>query len=262
MNILKNRIVAVVYAVIAVIILSAELCAQDIPSKPFPARTVNDYANILEREQNVDLERKLCAYWDSTHVQLVVVIVPTLGGYEASEYAVKLHREWGVGDADKNNGIVILVKPKTEEEYGDVFISIGYGLEGDIPDAYADRIIERIMIPQFINEDYYLGIDLACDALVQLATGGSLPVVEDTLTDEDTSTDIITEILFWLIIIGLPAMIIVFILQIFGVIKSGGGGGGSGGDSSGTTYRSSGSSGSYRSYGGGSAGGGGAGRRW
>ena len=228
-------------AIIAVFIMSIESFAQSIPPKPNPARVVNDYANILEQQQVKDLSRKLYDFWDSTSIQMIVVIVPTLGGYESSEYAVKLHREWGVGDAEKNNGIVMLVKPKTEEELGDAFISVGYGLEGDIPDAYAKHIMDLIMIPHFKNNDYYAAIDEGTTDLMRLAAGQESEAVK-TAKKEQTRDG-------WLYSIGLIVLIIVG--ARIGAFSSDGSDGGS-----------SSSSGGGRSFGGGSAGGGGAGGKW
>ena len=170
MKSLRNNAIAFL-AVIVAFIMSTDSSAQEIPPKPFSAKAVVDYANLLEEQQLLDLERKLCAYWDSTSIQMIVVTVPKLGEYTAFEYATELHNQWGIGDAEKNNGIVILVKPKSEEEYGDVFISVGYGLEGSIPDAYAKNIVDLIMIPHFKNNDYYAAIDEGTTDLMRLGVG-------------------------------------------------------------------------------------------
>ena len=143
--------------------------AQQIPSRPVPPRLVNDFTNTLTLPQKNKLEQKLVAYNDSTSTQIAVVFVDDLQGTTAADFAYQLGEKWGVGTKE-NNGIVILVKPKDDTK-GEVFISVGYGLEPYIPDAIAKRIIENEMIPAFKSNDYYRGVDKAVDIIIGLASG-------------------------------------------------------------------------------------------
>ena len=143
--------------------------AQQIPSRPTPPRLVNDYTKTLTVSQNNYLEQKLRNYNDTTSTQIAVVFVNDLQGTTAADFAYQLGEKWGVGTKE-NNGIVILVKPKNETK-GEVFISVGYGLEAYIPDAMAKRIIENVMIPNFKNNDYFTAIDDATDIIIKLASG-------------------------------------------------------------------------------------------
>ncbi len=101
-----------------------------IPPRPQPQRLVNDLAGMFSPAQVEELEHRLVAFDDTTSNQITVVTVSDLEGYEPAEYAVKIGTSWGVGSKDFNNGVVILVKPKTEDSGGKVSIQIGYGLEG------------------------------------------------------------------------------------------------------------------------------------
>ena len=143
--------------------------AQQIPNRPTPPRLVNDFTNTLTKNQQYNLEQKLVAYNDTTSTQIAVVFVNDLQGTTAADFAYQLGEKWGVGTKD-NNGVVILIKPKTNTK-GEVFISIGYGLEPYIPDAIAKRIIENEMIPAFKNNDYYSGVNNAVDIIIGLASG-------------------------------------------------------------------------------------------
>ena len=145
-----------------------------VPVRPEPPRLVNDLAGVMTQSQADSLEQRLVAYSDSTTTQIAVLVVPDLEGQDAASYAIDTHESWGVGSADNDNGALILVKPKNENGGGDVFISIGYGLEGAIPDAYTKRIIEDVMIPCFIEEDYFGAIQGACDKIIRLADGEDL----------------------------------------------------------------------------------------
>lgn len=274
---LKQRINSIAAGRFLLAVLVSVLCivhdafgAPHLPDQQNPPRLVNDFASVLTEEQRNSLESKLVSFDDSTSNQIAVVTVGTLDGYDAAEYATELHRKWKVGTEDKDNGILILVKPKNEEGYGDVFISIGYGLEGAIPDATAKRIINDRMIPHFKDNDYYGAIDSACDKLMELASG-------EYSESEDESLEglgIFSAAFFF-------GLILLFILLVIKSSKNGGGkngnGGGSGGRSSnggGPIIRGGGGNigggfsggsiggGGFGGFGGGMAGGGGAGGRW
>lgn len=143
--------------------------AQQIPSRPTPPRLVNDFTNTLTLAQKNKLEQKLVAYNDTSSTQIAVVFIDDLQGTTAADFAYQIGESWGVGTKE-NNGIVILVKPKDDTK-GEVFISVGYGLEPYIPDAIAKRIIENEMIPAFKSNDYYSGVDKSVDIIIGLASG-------------------------------------------------------------------------------------------
>ncbi len=145
--------------------------AQDIPVRPQPPKLVNDLAGILSPSQTGNLERKLVAFNDTTSNQITIVLVKTLNGHDKAQFAYEIGETWGVGQGKFNNGIVILVKPKTASSRGQAFIATGYGLEGAIPDATASRIVNNEMIPYFKNNDYYTGLDNATTVLMELASG-------------------------------------------------------------------------------------------
>lgn len=148
-----------------------QLSAQEIPDRPFPPRLVNDFAGFLSREEARMLENKLVAFNDSTSTQIAVVIVKDLAGYDKADYAQRLGEKWGVGQKGSNNGIIILVKPKTEISKGEVFIAPGYGLEGVIPDLVCAMIVDREILPAFRQGEYFRGLDRATDVLMSLASG-------------------------------------------------------------------------------------------
>ncbi len=142
-----------------------------IPKKPRPERLVNDFANILSSQDEYRLERLLVNFNDTTSTQIAVVTVNSLCGGDASSIAYQIGENWGVGSKEFNNGIVLLVKPKIENEKGHVFIATGYGLEGVLPDATAKRIVEKELIPHFKKNDYAGGIRAATKVIIEI-TGG------------------------------------------------------------------------------------------
>lgn len=120
-----------------------------------PKGMVADYARLYSAQQCATLEQALRVFDDSTSVQIAVVTVPDLGDLSAAELATKLLTEWGVGDKEKDNGVLLLIKPRNAQGRGDVFIATGYGSEGALPDVLAGRIIDDRMMPFLAKGDYY-----------------------------------------------------------------------------------------------------------
>lgn len=145
--------------------------ADDFPPRPKPPRLVNDFTGTLNKNEIGKLERKLVNFNDTTSTQIVVVLVKSFHGYDKAQYADRLGELWGVGQKGKENGIVVLVKPKTRTSRGEAFIATGYGLEGAVPDAVAKRIVESEMIPAFKKNMYYAGLDNATKTLMKLTAG-------------------------------------------------------------------------------------------
>jgi uncharacterized protein len=144
---------------------------QNIPARPTPPRLVNDFAGMLKAEEVSMLEQKLVIFNDSTSTQIAIVIVPSLEGYDKADYAQRLAEKWGIGQKGLNNGVLLLIKPKTGDSNGQVQIAPGYGLEGAIPDITCAEIVDREILPAFRNGDYYGGINKATNTLISLARG-------------------------------------------------------------------------------------------
>lgn len=237
--------------------------AQNVLPKPNPPRLVNDAAGVLSSEQVAILEQKLVALDDSTSNQIAVVLIKSLDGAAIEEYAVKLFREWGIGNAKTNNGVLILASIEDRK----LWIEVGYGLEGAIPDITASSIYRNEMVPAFKEQNYYRGIDNAINALAKAAVG-EYKVKREKKPNGGSSMATFLFILFVVILIvvgggsnrgggmmsrrgvGNIAEAILW-SSLLGGNRSSGGGFGGGGDSGG-----------FGGFGGGSSGGGGAGGSW
>lgn len=128
---------------------------------------VTDRAGFLSSSEEHALSRKLAAYADTTSTQIVIVLLESLDGAAASDYAVELGRSWGVGQEGYDNGVVILVSREDRQ----MFIATGYGLEGAITDAQAGRIYRNVLVPSFRAGRFYDGLSSAVDALIAAAAG-------------------------------------------------------------------------------------------
>ena len=143
------------------------LMAQSAKTIPPSGRWVTDAGDFLDPGEESLLERKLSGYADTTSTQIILVTVNNLGGYSDYDYALTIGREWKVGQAGKDNGVVILI---SREERA-IRIVTGYGMEGSIPDVFASRIIREVITPAFRSGAFYQGINGAIDLLIAAASG-------------------------------------------------------------------------------------------
>lgn len=132
----------------------------------FPALTgrVVDAAHILDPATIAALDAKLAAQEAKATDQFVVATVPSLQGTSIEDYGNRLFRHWQLGQAKKNNGVLLLVAP-TERK---VRIEVGYGLEGILTDAVASAIIRNAIVPSFKAGDMAAGIVKGADAVLEI----------------------------------------------------------------------------------------------
>ena len=132
----------------------------------FPAlsgRVVDD-AQVLSPDARAALEARLAAQEARTTDQFVVATVPSLQGTSVEDYANRLFRFWKLGQADKDNGVLLLVAPSERR----VRIETGYGLEGVLPDAVASTIIQTAILPEFRAGNFAAGIEKGADAVIEV----------------------------------------------------------------------------------------------
>ena len=257
---MRVRSIIIFLALITLAFHSVE--AQQIPAKPNPPRLVNDFAEALSADEESKLEELLVKYDDSTSNQVAIVLVNSLQGYPVEDFALKILREWGIGNKKTNNGVLILASIAEHK----VRIEVGYGLEGAIPDAIASRIIRNEIAPNFKSENYYEGLKAAATSIIKAAKGEyTAPEGYGKKNKEDGGS-----------ILKVIIMIIIIIVFLSNSRRGGGGGfmsrrgftgvgptifwpggGGGGGWSGGGS-----GGGGFGGFGGGSGGGGGASGSW
>lgn len=124
-----------------------------IPSKPNPIRFVNDYSNLLKAGERARLDQHLRNYYDSTGVELVVVTMPTIGNADPNAFSVSLFNEWGIGNAQDHDGILIFVNTDSTARYAR--ITVGYGLEQTLPDSLCKSILDIHLVPMLKQQKFY-----------------------------------------------------------------------------------------------------------
>lgn len=135
--------------------------------RPNPPRLVNDFAHVMSSGEVQQLEQKLLAFENETSNQITIVTVNTLDGSEIGSYALELAQKWKIGQADKDNGILVFAAIKDRK----LNITVGFGLEGAVPDGLTARIRTNEMNPYFKEGNYYKGFDKGTDALIKATKG-------------------------------------------------------------------------------------------
>ena len=203
----------------------------------------------------------------------MVVTVKSLNGYDKNDFAYRIGQSWGVGQKGKNNGAVVLVKPKYSNEKGEASIQTGYGLEGSIPDALAKRIVENEMIPNFREGKYYTGIDAATSTMISLVKGEfTADQYAKRTKSKSTPLGLIIPLIILVVVFTMirgsrsgghsVGKNLPFWTALWMLGSMGGGGRGSWSDFSSGSGGFGGGGGGFGGFGGGSFGGGGAGGSW
>lgn len=234
-----------------------------VPPRPTTSIYVQDQAGVLSKNTKAAINAYSTALQKKTKAQIVVLTVPTLQGQSLEDYSLTVLRSWGIGDKEKNNGVLLLVAVKDRKSR----IEVGYGLEGALPDGLTGRIQDQYMLPYFRNNDYDKGILNAYSALLQTV------LKEYNLTTKDldvqgvqpaqpASDDGISSLTVGIGVVGILILFLLdriflggalFRLLLYSFFFRGGGRGGGG-------FGGGGFGGG--SFGGGSGGGGGSSRSW
>jgi len=164
----------------------------------FPALTgrVVDDAGLLSPADRASLTESLAGLEAKTTDQLVVVTLKSLQGTTIEDYGYQLGRAWGIGQKDKDSGVLLIVAP-TEKK---VRIEVGYGLEGTLTDAMTKLVIENAILPAFKTGDFAGGIKSGSDQIIQLLRGDATaapPAQSQTASPDGPQT----KIPVWLVIV-------------------------------------------------------------
>ncbi|HEX7079669.1 MAG TPA: TPM domain-containing protein [Gammaproteobacteria bacterium] len=155
--------------VLALLALATTARAQQ-PVPPLTARAM-DLTDTLAPEALDALNTRLAALEERTGAQVAVLIVPTTVPEAIEQYALRVVETWQLGRAGVDDGLLLLIAKDDRR----LRFEVGYGLEGAIPDAIANRIIDERIVPRFYVGDYAGGIDAGLDAVAALIEGESLP---------------------------------------------------------------------------------------
>tara|TARA_R110001583_G_scaffold98294_1_gene243292 strand:+ start:3566 stop:4243 length:678 start_codon:yes stop_codon:yes gene_type:complete len=187
------------------------LASSATPNFPELTGRVVDQASLFPADTKRSVEKTLREYEKQTTNQVVVVTIPSLNGYSIEDYGYQLGRHWGIGWADKNNGVLLIVAKNDRK----MRIEVGYGLEGVLTDAIAANIIQTVIRPEFKKGRYSIGIVKGVNAIL-LSTKGEYVAKPTGFFSDDQK--------IFTIFIFFSLLIYIFIHEFFGGGPKGGGG--------------------------------------
>lgn len=198
-------------ALVAVLLLLLSAVPSRAAEPDFPALTgrVVDNAGLLTAAEEAAISADLEALETRTTDQLVLVTLPSLQGFPIEDFGYRLGRHWGIGQAGKDNGVLLIVAPIERK----VRIEVGRGLEGVLPDAMAKIIIENAVLPAFRRGDFQAGIKAGVRDIIAVLTGDAEEVKLRARQNERSDVD-------WVGLLILAVWAIIFVAVIWSIIRS------------------------------------------
>ena len=186
-------------AAVALSLLGVLALAQELVPVPALESPVTDLTGTLTPDQVAALDAKLRAFEQAKGSQIAVLIVPTTEPEAIEQYALRVAEAWKLGRKGVDDGALLLVALQDRR----VRIEVGYGLEGALPDAIANRIIDEDVVPQFRRGDFHGGIATAVDRMMRVVDGEPLPPPVRRAPAEDVpGLSAVLPFLFILAIVG------------------------------------------------------------
>ncbi|HEY2344471.1 MAG TPA: YgcG family protein [Xanthomonadaceae bacterium] len=152
------------------LLLIGNVAIADVPVPRLTAR-VTDQTGTLDASQSQSLESTLAAFEKDKGSQIAILIVPTTGDETIEQYSIRVTDAWKLGRKGVDDGVLLLVAKDDHK----VRIEVGKGLEGTIPDAIANRIIDEQIVPRFKQGDYAGGLQAGVARMIGLVNGEPLP---------------------------------------------------------------------------------------
>jgi uncharacterized protein len=132
---------------------------------------VTDLTGTLKAEQTASLEQMLQSFEARKGTQIAVLMLPSTTPETIEQYALRVAEQWKIGRKKVDDGVVLVVAKDDRT----VRIEVGYGLEGVLNDATANRIIREVIVPRFREGDFYGGLSAALDRMIRVIDGEPLP---------------------------------------------------------------------------------------
>ncbi|WP_046756177.1 TPM domain-containing protein [Kordia jejudonensis] len=208
------------FVLLGIFFLNVAHAQYTIPPKPADKdqKFVYDYANLLPIDDNAYLKAKLTHYADSTSTQIVVVIIESLKGESIGMLTPEWGHKWGIGQAEKDNGVIILLAQKERR----IWISPGYGAENKLTAGITGQIVRNRIIPHFKRNDYTSGLDAGIESIFEVLRGEFKNTRKRDRSNSNSD--------------GIPAGVVFFLIIFFIILisilannKRNGGGGNHGG---------------------------------
>lgn len=142
---------------------------------------VVDQTNTLSEGQRQELAAKIAKERESTGNQIAILVIPTLKGDAIEDYSLRVARGWGIGQKERNSGVLLLVVKGDRQ----LRIEVGYGLEGALTDIRSGQIIRDRITPQFRQGNYFQGINDGLDSIIIAIHGEKDPNLKAGTSSEN-----------------------------------------------------------------------------
>lgn len=152
------------FAVFALLLSYRTIYALDVP--PLRGR-VNDLAGMMDEHTASQLEEGLGRFEEQAHHQIAVLTIPSLNGESLEDFSIRVAESWKIGHKGLDNGVILIVARDDRK----IRVEVGYGLEGVLPDAIANRIVQEVIVPRFREQDFAGGITDGLTAIEEVIRG-------------------------------------------------------------------------------------------
>jgi uncharacterized protein len=221
---LKIRTIGLATLVLGLFVSAAHLNAAETPIPSAPVRWVTDSANFMSPSAASSLDSRLQAYEQSTGHQLIVYIDQTTGDTPIDDWAVRAFEKWKVGRKGIDDGLVLFIMAADRK----LRFEVGYGLEGQVPDAIASRVINDVIVPRVQAGNRDAAVIDGMDAIMTVIGGGALPAARNARRGRQPAS--LAQLIFY----GIIGLIVLFVLitnpslamfLLFSILGGGGRGG-------------------------------------
>lgn len=224
------------FSLVLVLIFSIGAGAKTTWPEPTSNFFVNDFAGVISSSDRAQMQQLGEQLYHACGAQVVVVTIQSLDGMDIADYSLRLARKWGIGDKDKDNGVLLLLSVGEPH----VRIEVGNGLEGAIPDSKAGRLLDTYMIPNYTPSTFSVGLRDTYNAIVNevriecgIDPDADYTPIEEENESKDTGMLLIALGIFIFLIIITRGRILIWIFSSRGGGGFSGGGFGGGGFSGG-----------------------------
>ena len=190
---------------------------------PKPDTPVYDGADVLTSDQETELAAKLTKFREDGGPEIGVAILPSLEGGDIREVGYEIAQTWGIGDKEKNDGVLLLIGAAEAKAAGPgaskcgcAAIEVGEYLEGDLTDAASVKILKKEVLEAVVSGEFYKAADQGTNGIMTVV-GGDAEAAKAYAQDSDSGGGNLILIIF---------VIILVIFVVFGAIGGAGGGGG------------------------------------
>ncbi len=182
------------FAILLLLLLPHLACALEVPQL---RGRVNDYANMLTPGTAGRLEQVLADFEKTDSTQIVVLTINSLEGESLEQYSIKVAEAWHIGQANKDNGAILLVAKQERK----IRIEVGRGLEGVLTDLVSGRIVRGDISPRFKKNDYDSGITAGVSSIIQVVRGEYQAQPRDRREGKKGADPVFTLLVFLLVAI-------------------------------------------------------------